>query len=64
MMPKLLFMLKLWLSVIDINDARHTKRDEQRINDCSIAFSKMMGLVYARRWNKRNRTDFDGWGVK
>ena len=52
MIPKLLFMLKLWLSVIVINDARHTKKGEQRINDCSIAFNKMMGLVYARNRNR------------
>ena len=34
------------------------KKDMQRIKDCSMAFNKMAEMVLARRWEKRNRTNF------
>ena len=41
----------------------HGKKDNQRINVCSMASKKMVGLVYERRWAKRNKTIFDWWKV-
>ena len=41
----------------------HGKKDNQRINVCSMASNKMVGLVYERRWAKRNKTIFDWWKV-
>ena len=56
---KLLFMLDLWLDVIDINSARHVKRDKE----------SMPVTWHPARWShwcmsenkKRNRTIFDWW---
>ena len=42
-------MLDLWLSVIYRNNARHVKKYNQRINGCSIAIYKAMGLLHARK---------------
>ena len=37
------------LDVIYINNVKHVKSGKQRINVCSMAPNKMMGLVHVRR---------------
>ena len=46
---KLLFKLNLQLGVTDISNVRHIKRDNQRINTCSMESNNMVGLVQVRR---------------
>ena len=53
MIRKLLFMLDLWLSVIYRNNASHVKKYNQRINGCSIAIYKAVGLLHSRKRKKK-----------
>ena len=46
MIMKLLFLLDLWLGVIDISNANYVKKDKQRINANSMASNEGVGLVY------------------
>ena len=42
---KLLLISDLWHGTVDINNVKHLKRYKQRINACSMASYKMVGLV-------------------
>ena len=42
---KLLVMLGLWLSAIDIRSAKHLKKDRGSITACNRATVKSVGLV-------------------
>ena len=46
---KILFISKLWLSVIDINNIQRVKKKGQRINVYSMACNKSVRLVYDKR---------------
>ena len=41
MILKLLFMSRLWLGVIGLNNVRHVKKSKQRINVCSMVSYKV-----------------------
>ena len=41
----LLFMSNFWLGIVNLKNAKHLKKDERRINACSVASSKMVELV-------------------
>ena len=61
MILKLLLMLDFLLGIKDTKILKTWsiyKGNKRRINACSIAFNKMVRFVYARRWEKINRTIF------
>ena len=47
--PETIIMSNLWLGAINLNNAKHLKRNKQRINACSMASYKMVGLVHVRK---------------
>ena len=50
MILKLLLMSDLWLSVIDISNARHVKKNiSKEFNACNMTSNKMVGLVCVKR---------------
>ena len=46
-------MISLLLDIMDINNAKHIKKDWQRVITI-MASIKIMGLVYGKRWKERN----------
>ena len=58
MIVKLLLVIGLWLSVIDLNNVKHLKKN-QNINACSMVSYKVVRLVHTRRCEKTNKTIFN-----
>ena len=56
-------MLHLLAGIVDLNKAKHVKNDRWKISACSMASNKSVGLVYVKRWKKRNKTIFDWWKI-
>ena len=51
-------MSDFWLGVVTWKNAKHLKKDRQRINASTIASLKMVKFLHDRRWEKRNRINF------
>ena len=47
-------MISLLLGIMDINNAKHIKKDWQRVITYIMASIKIMVLVYGKRWKERN----------
>lgn len=58
MILKLLFISEIWLGTTNISNVKHLKRNKQRIDASSMAPYNIVGLVLARRQEKRNGTIF------
>ena len=50
MFLKLLSVLDFWFSAIYTDNARHVKRYNQKVNDCSMTSNNMVGLMDVRWW--------------
>ena len=53
---KLLFTSEF--GVINLKNAKHLEKVIWRINACSVASNKMVGLVFVRIWEKRSGANF------
>ena len=46
-------------SILNLKNAKHLKKYKWTINANNVASKKMMGLVFAKRWEKKQKkTDF------
>ena len=47
--PRTTIHVRLLACIVDINNAKHLKKNQQRINVCSVTFKERVRLVHVRR---------------